>query len=242
MHEWKLGVGAGCGLQFFNSVIVLFAIEMRLSHKQMQFRRVLADFKQAAKSALLEVGVLRLSSRYAKRVEVIQLIRGLRPQRFQGCRSFSVVFGEEVTEAQQVTCLKRVRRVFHHGRERRNRRTEIVLPIVHQPNIQADSGYTRCEMLRLIQHRKRWLPLLAAHVDHAQVRVRPRQLRVRRQHGAKVLFSLIKTIAFQSQFALLEFLLRIGGRFRLSRGPQSACSECKEQSCAAAKCALPHLQ
>src|SRR5437867_13054777 len=74
MHEWKLGVGAGCGLQFVNSLIVLFAIEVSLSHKQMQFRRVLADFKQAAKSALLEVGVLRLSSRYAKRVEVIQLI------------------------------------------------------------------------------------------------------------------------------------------------------------------------
>ena len=63
-------------------------------------------------------------------------------------------------------------------------------------------------MLGLMQHLQRLRPLLAPHVDDAQIGVGAGGLRVQRQHAAKRTLGHVEVVLLQSGFALLKQLLR----------------------------------
>ena len=162
----------------------------------------------AAKSALLEIGPGRLAGGNSQNVEIVQLARSLRPERLEHAGSIGIAFGEEVAESEQVARLVGIRDVVHHRFERSDGGAKVVLPIVGQADVEANSGDPRRQMLGLMQHVQRLRPLLAPHVDDAQIGVGAGRLRVQRQHSAKRTLGHIEVVLLQSGFALLKQLLR----------------------------------
>ena len=98
---------------------------------------------------------------------------------------------------------------MHHRFKRRNRVSKIVLAIVNQPDVEPDSRNLRRQMFSLAQHLQRLRPLLAAHVDHTQIRVRARHLRIDRKHASKRMFGFVQVSALQRRLTPLKKLLRI---------------------------------
>jgi len=107
--------------------------------------------------------------------------------------------------------LQRIRLFTHHRFERSNRLRKIILPEINKANIQPNAGYCRRQPFCLLQHLERCVPLLPAHVDHAQICVSPGHFRIARKRLPKRPLCPSEIPAPQRGLALRENLLRISG-------------------------------
>ena len=113
-----------------------------------------------------------------------------------------IAFGEEVAEPEQVSRLVGIRERHAPPIRKERRRREIVLPVVGQAEVEANSGDLWRQMLGLMQHVQRLRPLLAPHGDDAQIGVSAGGLRVQRQHSAERTLGHVEVVLLQRIFAL----------------------------------------
>ena len=100
-----------------------------------------------------------------------------------------------------------------------NRAHEIVLTEICEPDIQPDSRDARRELLGFVQHFESPRPLLAAHMNHAKIRISSRHAGIDRQHLPELAFGIIKLTRMERGFSGFKQLLRIARRLRRS-GPR----------------------
>ena len=93
---------------------------------------------------------------------------------------------------------------MHHRFKRSDGGAKVVLPVVGQPDVETNSGDLRRQGFGLVQHLERLRPLLAPHVNHAQVGVCAGSLRVLGQHRTKRMLGQIEIVLLQGGFALLK--------------------------------------
>ena len=116
------------------------------------------------------------------------------------------------------------RRLRDHRLKRTDRPREIVLVEIGEPDVQPDSRNIRRKFFGLPQCRQSLRPLLAPHMNHAEIGVSSRYARVDRQHLPEGALTLIQPTRTQRGFSSGKHLLRImrrwcfsGGRLRLRR-------------------------
>jgi hypothetical protein len=90
--------------------------------------------------------------------------------------------------------LHRGRLIAHHTLESWNSFKEIILPVIGEADIEANSGNLRHQTFSFAQVLQCLHPLLAAHVNHAEVRIGRADLRIRDNHLPKIAFSLVKPV------------------------------------------------
>ena len=93
--------------------------------------------------------------------------------------------------------LQRVGLIAHHGFERWNSFKKLILPVIGEADVQPDSRLLRQQMFRFAQHLQSFCPLLATHVDDAEIRVRSAGLRIQSQHLAEVAFRFVQPALVQ---------------------------------------------
>ena len=135
--------------------------------------------------ALLELRTRRLAGGNSQNVEIVQLVRRLRPERLEHGSGVGVALGEEVAKSQKVACLVGIGRIVHHGFKGSDGGAKIVLPVVDQADVETNSRDLRRQMFGFVQHLQRLRPLLAPHGDDAQVGISAGGLRIQRQDAAK---------------------------------------------------------
>ena len=113
-------------------------------------------------------------------VEIAQLRGFLRPERFERVCRVRPALGEKIAEAQQMTGLHRVRLIADHRFEKWYSFQEFILAIISQADVQPDSRHLRHQMFSLAQRLQSFGPLLAPHVDHAEICVSAAHLRILR--------------------------------------------------------------
>src|SRR5215472_1897389 len=99
-------------LELCDSLVVLFAVQMRLAHKQVKFGRVAADRDQLCQRLLLYILSVCLTGRVPQNIKVAELCGLFVPERIEGVHGIAWTVGEEITETQQVTRLARCRLVL----------------------------------------------------------------------------------------------------------------------------------
>src|SRR5712692_7564669 len=109
-----------------------------------------------------------------------------------------------MAQAEQVTCLLRIRLLPKNRGKRRNCRGEITLAIMNQANIQADAVDFWRQLRCFFQEPQSMLPILSPHGDHAEIRVRSRGVWVDRNRLSESLFCAIQVAALQRQLPLRE--------------------------------------
>src|SRR5450755_2577108 len=109
----------------------------------MQLGRVLAGFGENAKSALLQFGATGLASGNSQDIQIVQLTRGLRPERLERAGSIGIALGEEVAQSQQVACLVGIRCVVHYGIKGSDGGAKVVLPVVGQADVETNARELR---------------------------------------------------------------------------------------------------
>lgn len=87
----------------------------------------------------------------------------------------------------------------------------IVLPIVSEPDIQADARHLGSQFLGFAQHLQRRGEFFSSHGYDPEIGVRPRNIRIGCKHALKGTFRLIEFSVFQGGFTLVKELFRIGG-------------------------------
>ncbi len=143
MNEGKFGITLGGELELLDRLVIFFAVDVSLADQEMHFGRVLASFQKVAKSTLLEIGPGGFASRNSQYVQIVQLIRCLRPERFEHGRGVGVALGEEIAEPQKVARLVGIGHIAHDGFEGRDGGAEIVLTVVDQAQIETNARYLR---------------------------------------------------------------------------------------------------
>ena len=98
---------------------------------------------------------------------------------------------------------------------------KVILPVVRQCDIQPDPRHLRRNFFRLAKIREGRLPLFPPHVDHAQVRVGCRCLRIEGEDLPKAALRAIEIPLPKCCFAPREDLLGI--RTRLRGTPRALC-------------------
>jgi hypothetical protein len=88
--------------------------------------------------------------------------------------------------------------------KQRNGQQELVLAVVGEANVEANSGHLRQHALGLQQHFERLGPLLAPHIDDAQVRAGCSRLRIEGQNLAKIVFGFVQSATIQSVLSMLK--------------------------------------
>src|SRR5438552_16909818 len=167
MNERQPGIALSREIKFFDGIVVFFVIDVSFANELAHFWGVLSDFRHPSQCSLLESAALSPARCDAEHVEVIQLIRSLRPQRLENSGGVAVTFSEEVTESQKISGLIRSWLIAHNRLEGRDRGGKIILAVIDQSNIQPNACNRGREMLGLVQHLQRALPLLAPHIDDA---------------------------------------------------------------------------
>ena len=198
------------------------------SDEEMVFRRAVADLDQLRGGAVVEFLSSGAVSGIREHVKIGQLARFLRPERLQRARGIGPAFGEEVAESQQIAWLQRVRLITHHGFEGRNRFEKFILPVVGEADIQPNSGDLRHQSLGFVQDRRAPCPLLAPHVDHAEIGVSRSRLRIDCKHCAEVALRFVEPSMLQSLLPALKQLSRIGLRRRRRPWTRVCARECAQ--------------
>ena len=129
----------------------------------------------------------------------------------------------------------RIGNVFDDGFERRDCARKVVLAVVDEAYVEADSRDLRSEILGMVEHIERLTPLLSAHVNDSEVGVSTGDSWVERDHLTEGVFSVVEVVILQGSFALVEELLGVGlGRRRLLRRKGSSegnkSEQCSDQS------------
>jgi len=88
------------------------------------------------------------------------------------------------------------------------------LPVIGEADVQPDSWHLRHQMFRFAQHLQSFCPLLAAHVDDAEIRVRSAGPRIRRQHLPEVALRFVQPTLIQGVLPCLKKLSGICGPSR----------------------------
>src|SRR6267143_1016933 len=171
MHKRQLRIRVSGGSQLFHRFVVSFKIQLRLANQQTYFGRVSARLGQPRQRPVAQFLALRLIRGNAQHIQIIQIPGLLWPDRLQRVHGLHPSLGEEIALPQQKTRLHRVRLILQHRLKRRNRVPEVVLPVIGQPDIQANAGDLWCQFFRLAKICERPPPVLAPHCDHTQVRV-----------------------------------------------------------------------
>ena len=140
MHEGQTRRSLSGEPQFFEAIIVFFAIQVGFAHEQVELRSIASDFNQPGKHTLFQFRLLRLPGRDRQHIDKIQIVRFLRFERLQRVGSRRIVLREEIAQSQQITRLRQSRRIVHHGFEGGNRILKSILPIIRESDIEPDPG------------------------------------------------------------------------------------------------------
>src|SRR5215471_10871985 len=108
---------------------------MRLAHQQMELGAVAADLDQSRHDPLLQFRLFRLPGGDSQHIQKIQVVPFGFLERFESARRLGIIFGEEITETQQVPSLDRTGIVFYGRHECWDSFWELSLAIVSQSNI-----------------------------------------------------------------------------------------------------------
>src|SRR5271156_4842965 len=202
MHKWQTRIRFRRLLQFRNRLVILLAIQRRLPHQQMIFRRVFPQFHKSRQGPLLYLPLPHLVRRVPQHVQIIQVSRLVRPDRIQRPHRIPIPLRKKITKPQQITRLRQPRLLPHHRFKRPNRPPKIILPVINQSNIQTNPRHPRRQLLCLPQHFQSMRPLLTPHRDHAQILISPRRPRFRRQNFPERPLRPIQFPSPQSRFPL----------------------------------------
>src|SRR5260221_8209079 len=209
VDERQLRIGLRRRFQLLHSVVVLSAIDVSLAHQQMKFRRTLSNLNQARRRFLLQHRVFGLVCRMFQHVEIIELVRGASPQWLQRADCIRPAIVEEVTKAQEIASLIGIRRLLYDRLKRTDRPREVVLTEIYKPDVQTDSRNARREFLRLVQHFESLRPLLATHMNYAEIGICSRHSGIDRQYRPELALGFIELARTQRGFSSLKQLLRI---------------------------------
>lgn len=209
VHEGKLGIGFGGGFKFRLGLIVLLKIEMIFSQEEMVFRSAISDLYQLFRSPVVEVFVSGAMGSIRKHIQIGKLSRFLGPQRFESRNSAGPALGEEIAEAQQIARLHGIGLIPYDGFKRGNCLKEFILAEIGQADVEAYAGHLRHEALGFFKILQRLSPLLAPHVNHAQICVSGSRLGIELKDFAKVTFRFIDLGVGESVLPTLKNLCRV---------------------------------
>src|SRR5258708_17323955 len=175
----------------------------------MKFRRTFSNLNQARRRFILQHRVCGLVCRMFQHVEIIQLVRGASPQWFERADRIRPAIVEEVAKAQQIASLIGIRRLLYDRLKRTDRPCEIVLTKICKPDVQPDSSNVRRELFSLVQHFESLQPLLATHMNYAEIGIRSRHSVVDHQHLPELALGFIELARTQRGLSGLKQLLRL---------------------------------
>jgi len=143
----------------------------------------------------------------------------LRPERLQSRSRDGPALGEEIAQAQQISRLQGVRLIPEHRFEGRNGFEKFVLTVIRQPDIEP-YACPLClwdEALGFFEFWQGLGPLLAEHVDDAEIGIGGAGLRIEAKNLAKIALRFVEAIVRESIFAAMKKLRWIG-RFSSGTG------------------------
>ncbi len=105
MDEGEVGIGAHGALQLSEGSLRFLPVEIGFAHNQMKLSRVAADFHQALECFLVQLGLSCAVRGIAQNIEVHEVARHQRPERFKYGHRFCVMFRKKLAESKQVAGL-----------------------------------------------------------------------------------------------------------------------------------------
>ena len=167
----------------------------------MELGRALAGLDELRRGLVVQFFHAGPMSGDREHVEITQLRGFLCPERFERVCRVRPALGEKIAEPQQMTGLHSVRLIADHRLEKWNSFQEFILPIIDEADVQPDSRHLRHQMFSLAQHLQSFSPLLAPHINHAEICISAAHLRIHSDHLLEVALRLVEPVLVQRLLA-----------------------------------------
>ena len=216
----QLGIECDRFLQLALRLRGLIEVQVRFAHQQMQIGGVTACADQLLESMGGILAPFEFAVGDSEHEEVIQVTLLAVPQRLERRGRVLEIIIHEVAHAQQVARLRVLGIRLEHPREGWNGPRKGVLMVVGQAQIQVQPPLLGREPFGILESLNGPLVPAQAHIDHAQVGIGRRRVRVDAQHGAEAPLGLRIIVRHEGPPGFFKDDLGIRGRLLARASPQ----------------------